>query len=89
MIALLVAAAMDDYKERLLENIDKNLDSMDSTLKDQFNSVDGVGYASQQSWARLIEIRDHLNTVSSIALLILLVAIVTSIAVVAYVVHHW
>jgi uncharacterized membrane protein len=80
---------MEDYKERLLESIDKNLDSMDSTLKDQFTSADGVGYATQQAWARLIEIRDHLNTVSSIAVLILLVAIVTSIAVVAYVIHHW
>jgi hypothetical protein len=80
---------MDDGTERLLMSIDKNLDSIDSSLKDQFSSVDGVGYATQQSWMRLVEVRDSMARIGATTVLTLVAAVVAAIALVAHVVHHW
>jgi hypothetical protein len=40
---------MEDATEALLTSIDKNQDSIDGSPTDQFSSVDGVGYATQQT----------------------------------------
>jgi hypothetical protein len=80
---------MNDGTETLLMSIDKNLDSIDTILRDQFSSVDGVGYATQQAWMRLVEVRDSVATIGATASLTLVAAAAATIAVIAHVIHHW
>jgi hypothetical protein len=80
---------MNDYQEGLLSDIQKNVDSIDSSLKDQFTSVDGVNYATKEAWMRLVDIKLAVTGIGSMVTVMALAALVTAGAVVSHVVHHW
>jgi hypothetical protein len=80
---------MNDFQEGLLSGIQQTVDSIDSSLKDQFTSVDGVNYATKEAWMRLVDIKHAAAGIGSIVTVISLAALVTAVAVVSHVIHHW
>ena len=82
---------MDDLQEvvdKLIE-IESKLDAIASALSDQFGGVDGLTFASQQTWNALIRIEQlvikkeaHAGSIYMAVWLLVAVAV-------AHVIHHW
>jgi len=72
-----------------LSEIQKTIDSIDAALSDQFQTVDGFTYSSNQSWTALVNIRETLKKIDSNVASTQLAAWIAAIALIAYVVHRW
>ena len=86
---------MTDYTDTLLHGIQKSLESIDSTLENEFTHVNGVTSTVKLTSTQLTELHRTVNGIyaaflvirSSMAL-VRLVVIVIAVAVIADVVHH-